>query len=154
MLLSLSEIEKIVCLTASFKVYWLIITGSFLSIIGRQEKSSADLPIIVNLAFSQVIVVLKFPSDSMVISLSGSFLTISKKILASKAMIPFCKISPSIVVSIPNSISFAVSVMESLEAFKRIHSRIDMVVLLGTALETVCTPDKRLAFEQINFICE
>ena len=86
-------------------------------------------------------------------SLSGSFLTISRKIFASKAIIPFSKISPSIIVSIPSSISFAVSLISPFDASIRIHSSIDIVVLLGTALETVFTPFKRFVFEHMIFMC-
>ena len=88
----------------------------------------------------------------MVISLSGSLRTISPNILASKAMMPLSAISPSMVVSIPSSISLAVRVITPLVASIRIHSRIDMVVLLGTALDTICTPPSRLDLEQISFI--
>ena len=55
------------------------------------------------------------------------------------------------IVSIPRSISFAVRVMTPFEASTIIHSRIDMVVLLETALDTICTPLSRLDFEQTNF---
>jgi len=57
------------------------------------------------------------------------------------------------IVSIPSSISFAVSLISPFEASIRIHSRIDIVVLLGTALETVLTPFKRLDFEHMIFMC-
>ena len=143
---------KIVCLITSFKVNWDSITQSFFSISGRKEKSSPDFPIMLNLAFSQIMVVLKASSVSIVISLSGSFLTISRKILASNAIIPFSMISPSMTVSIPSSISLAVSLISPVLVSTRIHSRIDIVVLLGTALETVCTPFKRLDFEHTIFI--
>jgi hypothetical protein len=33
------------------------------------------------------------------------------------------------------------------------HSRIDIVVLLDTAFDTICNPLKRLDLEQINFMC-
>ena len=70
-------------------VYWEIWIPSILSIAGRYEKSSPLLPRIVNFAFSQLIVTLILPSvfcDSIVTSLSGSFLMMSKKILASIAI--------------------------------------------------------------------
>ena len=89
----------------------------------------------------------------MVMSLSGSFLTISRKIFASRAMMPFSMISPSITVSMPSSISLAVSLITPLEASTRMHSRIDMVVLLGTAFDTICNPLKRFDLEHTNFIC-
>ena len=107
----------------------------------------------VNFAFSQVMTVLKEASVSMVISLSGSLRTISRNIFASRAIIPFSMICPSIVVSIPSSMSLAVSLISPLVASTKIHSRIDIVVLLGTALDTICTPFKRFAFEQTNFMC-
>jgi hypothetical protein len=49
--------------------------------------------------------------------------------------------------------SFAVRVITPFEASRRIHSRIDIVVLFGTAFDTVCTPLKRFDLEQIIFIC-
>jgi len=57
------------------------------------------------------------------------------------------------IVSIPSSISFAVSLISPFVASIRIHSSIDIVVLLGTALETVLTPFKRFDLEQIIFMC-
>ena len=90
----------------------------------------------------------------MVTSLSGSLRTISEKILASRAIMPLSMISPSMIVSIPISISLAVSLISPAEASIRIHSRIAMVVLVGTALETMFTPFKRFAFEQIIFMFE
>ena len=46
-------------------------------------------------------------------SLSGIFLMISEKILASSAILPGSMIVPSITVSIPSSVSFAVNLMQS-----------------------------------------
>ena len=60
--------------------------------------------------------------------------------------------SPSIDVSMPSSISFAVSFTTSVVASIRIHSRIGMVVLDGTAFETMLTPFTRFDFVQIIFI--
>lgn len=60
-----------------------------LTIVGRYEKSLPDLPAILNLLFSHVIVVVKLSSVSRTISLSGSFLTISEKSFASMATFPF-----------------------------------------------------------------
>ena len=105
-----------------------------------------------NFAFSHVIVVLKDASVSIVTSLSGSLRTISEKIFASSAITPRSAISPSIFVSIPSSISFAVSLISFAEASIRIHSKIAMVVLVGTAFETILTPCNRLDLEQINFM--
>ena len=90
---------------------------------------------------------------SITTSLSGSFLTISEKILAFNAMIPLSKISPSIRVSIPSSISFAVNLITSVDASTKIHSKIGIVVLEGTALETILTPFTRLDFVHTILIC-
>ena len=57
------------------------------------------------------------------------------------------------VFSIPNSISLAVNLISLVEASIRMHSRIDIVVLEGTALDTILTPFSRFAFEQVNFMC-
>ena len=84
--------------------------------------------------------------------MSGSFLTISKNNFASNAIIPFSIISPSMIVSIPSSVSLAVSVICPFVVFIRIHSRMDMVVLLGTALETILTPFNRFNLEHIIFM--
>jgi len=73
----------------------------------------------------------------MEISLSGSFLTISRKIFASRAMAPPSIISPSIIVSIPRSMSLAVNVIIPFVASTMMHSRIDMVVLLEIAFDTI-----------------
>ena len=89
----------------------------------------------------------------MVTSLSGSFLTISENTFASMATIPFSAIVPSTFVSIPSSISLAVNLISLVEASIRMHSRIDIVVLEGTALDTILTPFSRFAFEQVNFMC-
>ena len=94
----------------------------------------------------------KIFSVSIVTSLSGSFLTISEKIFAFRAIIPRSTMSPSIDVSMPSSISFAVSFTTSVVASIRIHSRIGMVVLDGTAFETMLTPFTRFDFVQIIFI--
>ena len=73
----------------------------------------------------------------MVIRLFGSLRTISKNIFAFKAIIPFSKMSPSIIVSIPSSMSLAVNLISPLEASIKIHSKIGMVVFAGTALLTI-----------------
>ena len=54
----------------------------------------------------------------------------------------------------PSSMSLAVSLISSPVVSTRIHSNIDMVVLLGTAFDTVCTPVNRLDFVHTIFICE
>ena len=89
----------------------------------------------------------------MVTSLSGSLRTISENTFASIATIPFSRISPSTIVSIPSSISFAVNLISLADASISMHSRMDIVVLEGTALETMLTPLRRFALEQINFMC-
>ena len=88
----------------------------------------------------------------MATSLSGSFLTISVSILASMATIPGSSISPSITVSIPNSVLFAVSFIPYPVASTRIHSSIAIVVFVGTAFDTVLTPFNNSDLEQVNFI--
>ena len=105
-----------------------------------------------HLAFSQVMVVFRLSSVLMVISLSGSFRTISEKILASRATMPFSTISPSTLVSMPNSISFDVNFISPAEASIKIHSKIGIVVLEGTAFITMLTLFTRFALEQISFI--
>ena len=89
----------------------------------------------------------------MTTSLSGNFLTISEKIFASMAIKPFSIMSPSIIVSIPSSISFAVNLIISVVASIRIHSSIGIVVFEGTALETMLTPLTKFDFVQIIFMC-
>ena len=106
----------------------------------------------VKLAFSHVITVLNFSSVDMVTSLSGSLRTMSEKNLASRAIIPLSSIFPSIIVSIPISISLALSLISLVEASIRIHSRIAIVVLVGTAFDTILTPFANSDFEQVIFI--
>jgi len=48
--------------------------------------------------------------------------------------------------------SLAVNLMTPVEASISIHSKIDIVVLEGTALDTIFTPCDKLDFEQISFI--
>ena len=105
-----------------------------------------------NFAFSQVITVLNELSVSIVTSLSGSFLTISENIFASKAITPLSAISPSIFVSMPNSISLAINLISFADASISIHSNIAIVVRVGTAFETILTPHSKFAFEQISFM--
>ncbi len=151
-LLSLSAMEKIVCWMISFRPNSEICTGLPFSSVGRYEKSSPDLPMMWFLVFLQVIVVLKSFFVSMTTSLSGSSRTMSKKSFASRAMTPCSSISPSTAVSIPSSKSFAIMRMTSVFASIKMHSRIDMVVLLGTAFETMLIPRCRFALEQIIFM--
>ena len=152
MLLSLSAMEKIVCLITSFSVNWEITIASFFSMYGRYEKSSPDFPTILNFAFSQEITVLKEASVSIITSLSGSLRTISEKIFASSAITPRSAISPSTRVSIPSSISFAINLISFVEASIRIHSSIAIVVRVGTALDTIFTPRNKFDLEQISFM--
>ena len=77
---------------------------------------------------------------------------ISEKILASMATIPFSRMVPSTMVSIPNSISFVVNLISLVDASIRIHSRMDIVVLEGTALREIFTLFKRLLLEQTRCI--
>ena len=107
---------------------------------------------ILNLAFSHDMTVLNEASVSIVTSLSGSFLTISEKILASRAIIPLSSIVPSMMVSIPSYISLAISLISFADASISIHSRIAIVVRVGTAFDTILTPFSKFAFEQISFI--
>ena len=72
-------------------------------------------------------------SASIVIGISGSFLTKSEMILASIATLPFSMISPSRVVSIPRSKSLPVNLIQLDSASMRIHSRMFIVVLTVTA---------------------
>ena len=91
-------------------------------------------------------------SVSIITSLSGSLRIISKNNFASIAIIPPSAISPSMIVSMPRSISFAVSLMIPFVASTNIHSRIGIVVLLDTAFDTICTPFNKLDFLHIIFM--
>ena len=95
---------------------------------------------------------MKEASVSIMTSLSGSLRTISEKIFASNAITPLSSMVPSIFVSIPSSISLAINLISLAEASIKIHSRIAIVVLVGTAFETILTPRSKFDFEQINFI--
>ena len=77
---------------------------------------------------------------------------ISEKIFASIATIPFSRMVPSTMVSIPSSISLAVNLILFVDASIKIHSRIGMVVFPGIAFRTIFTLFKRLLFEHTNFI--
>ena len=101
-----------------------------------------------------MITVLNFSSDSMVTreSESDNFLAISEKSFASSAILPFSRISPSTFVSMPSSISLAVSLISSVEASIRMHSKIGIVVFDGTALRTILIPFKRAVFWNVSFI--
>ena len=91
-------------------------------------------------------------SVDKVISLSGSFLTISEKSLASMATLPFSIISPSTIVSIPSSISLPVNLISLVVASIRIHSRIFIVVLVGTAFITIPTALFKFDLVKTNFM--
>ena len=55
--------------------------------------------------------------------------------------------------SYPNDFStYTDNVIIPLDASTIIHSRIDIVVLLETAFDTICTPFNRFDFEQTNFM--
>ena len=88
----------------------------------------------------------------MVTLLSGHLRMVSPKNLASIAIIPFSSIVPSIMVSIPISISLAVNLITSFVASIKIHSKIAIVVLVGTAFNTVLTPFDSSLCEQVIFI--
>ena len=87
-------------------------------------------------------VVLNLSSDSMVTDAFSleSLLVISEKSLASSAILPCSSMSPSTLVSIPNSISLPVSLISLVLASMSMHSRMDMVVLEGTAFITILIP--------------
>ena len=89
---------------------------------------------------------------SITTSLSGSLRTISEKILASMAILPASIISPSTLVSIPNSISLAVNLISPSVASIRMHSRIDIVVFDDTAFITILIPVIKSDFLQTSFI--
>ena len=78
--------------------------------------------------------------------ITDNFLVISEKSFASKAIFPFSRIFPSTVVWMPSSISFPVSLISFVEASIKIHSKIGMVVLDGTAFRTILMPFKRAVF--------
>ena len=99
-------------------------------------------------------VVLKFSSVVMVISLSGSFRIISEKILASIATIPLEIISPSTIVSIASSVSFEVNLIQSDEASIKIHSKIGIVVLEGTAFSTILIDCNKLDLLKTKCMCK
>lgn len=77
---------------------------------------------------------------------------ISEKSLASKAILPCSRIWPSTFVSIPSSISFPVRRISLEEASIRIHSKIDMVVLDGTAFITMLMPFTMASFWNCSFM--
>ena len=72
--------------------------------------------------------------------------------VASRAILPFSKISPSTLVSIPSSMSLPVNLISLVEASIKIHSKIGIVVLEGTAFKTILIPFKRAAFWNVSFI--
>ncbi len=153
LLLSLSDMENTVCLIISFKANWDKTRGFSFSISGRYGNSSPDLPDIENLAFSHTISVTKLLSAEIVTSFSGSLLMISEKTLAFRATVPFSMIFPLTRVSIPSSISFAISFILSPVASITRHSSMGMVVLTGTAFRTIFTLFNKSDFWQTIFIC-
>ena len=137
----------------SFNENWESVIKWFFSISGKATKSSPSLPAMLNFAFSHLISALLLLSVSMVTSLSGSFLIISENNFASKAIHPLSSTSPSMVVSIPRSISLAVNLMTPEVVSISMHSRIGIVVLAGTAFNTVFTPVSNADLLQMIFIC-
>ena len=135
MFVSLSAIEKIVCLITSFRVnsensnkIVLLYCRQVGEIFSRLccdielRLLTGDHDLAVRVCLNRDIIVRKLSDDLGKISLAFS------------AMIPLSAISPSIVVSIPSSISLAVSFTTSVEASIRIHSRIGIVVFDGNCL--------------------
>ena len=78
--------------------------------------------------------------DTISISLSASFLTISVKNFALSATSPSSKIVQLIYVSIPRLRLLAVSLTSPFLASIRIHSRIGFTALVDTALDTILSP--------------
>ena len=138
----------------SLKVNWEMWISERTSIAGRYTKSSVPRPAMSNLEFSQRIVIPPYASDSIEISLSGSFLTIAEKSEASIATEPGSVTNAVIVVSIPSDISFAVSFSVSSSACKRTQRMISMVVRTGIARETMFMALFRFSFEHRIFILE
>ena len=68
------------------------------------------------------------------------------------AILPASIISPSTLVSIPNSISLAVNLISPSVASIRMHSRIDIVVFDDTAFITILIPVIKSDFLQTSFI--
>ena len=81
-----------------------------------------------------------------------SFLIISEKSLASRAIFPFSSMVPSTTVSMPSSMSLPVSLIWSVVASIRMHSKIGMVVLEETAFRTMLIPLSRSSFLNVSFI--
>ena len=97
---------------------------------------------------------LNFSSESMVTTESSldSLRIISEKSFASRAIFPFSRIFPSTFVSIPSSISLAVSLISSEDASIKMHSKIGMVVLDGTAFKTMLIPLSNESFLNVSFM--
>ena len=68
------------------------------------------------------------------------------------AAIPEVSITPSITVSIPRSVSLAVSLISPPAALIRIYFKIGIVVFTGTARDTMPIPLVRDCLEQVIFI--
>ena len=148
-------IEKIVCEIICLSVNCESDKDWVLSILGNAVNSFPSRPAILNTEFSQVITVLFLKSVSIVTSTSwasGNLLMISEKIFDSNATLPGSTILPSQTVSIPNSVSFPTSCIFPLDASRRIHSNIDIVVFDGTAFDTIFIAFVRSLFLNCNFI--
>ena len=150
LLFSFGAIEKIVSSMMSFSVIWETTTGMPFSMMGMSTKSSPSLPAISKCALPEVILTCRFSVTAMFTSSSGSFRTISEKILASTATRPFSATSASTVVLTAISMSLAVSVTISYFASSRKHSRIGSDVLVGTAFMAVLMAATRLFFKNVR----
>ena len=84
--------------------------------------------------------------------MSGDLLTISEKSFASIATLPFSMISPSTIVSIPSSMSLLVNLITLVVASINMHSKIFIVVRVGTAFITIPTALLSSLFENTSFI--
>ena len=147
--------EKIVCEIIWRSMNWESDTDWFLSIFGSAVNSLPSRPAILNTEFSQVMIVLLRSSVSMVTSIpsaSGRRRMISEKIFASSATLPASMIVPLHTVWIPNSASLPTSSIFPLDASTRIHSRIDIVVFDGTALDTILIALIRSVFLNCSFM--
>ena len=147
-------IENMICLTISLKVSMDISMGSSFSISGREVKSSPEFPFIERSIFcsSFLICMVKSSPTSIFISPSGIFLTASMNMPFSIAAIPAVSILPSTTVSIPRSESLAVKVIFPPDALISMNFCIGMVVLTGTAPETILIPLSTACLEAVIFI--
>ena len=81
-----------------------------------------------------------------------SFRILSENSLASRAIFPCSRISPSAFVSMPSSVSLPVRRMVSDSASMRMHWRMVMVVLEGTAFRTIFTAFSKFSFRNVSFM--